>query len=236
MFVLVNRLTKGFTAAIIRACRAALEPVVRRHHPTGFCRRAIKVKPKRERAEKVLLSAMTEATLTTDTAEPAGNGSSRSPYRTPREAGPQVAPRHVPRWRPKENVLEVAAATGRFETLRKAIDAAGLTATLTQDGPFTLFGPTDQAFAKMPSAELSALLEDKARLLELLSYHVVPATVRAPRRRAPSSVTTLDGKQLEIAVVPEDGGYRIGEARIVKTNMRASNGVLHALDTVLTPR
>jgi uncharacterized surface protein with fasciclin (FAS1) repeats len=178
------------------------------------------------------------APAATPTTDRTGNGS--SPYRTPSDAragvAPGAAPERPPRWQPKENILEVAAATGRFETLRQAIDAAGLTVTLAQNGPFTLFAPTDKAFAKMPSADLRALLKDKARLFQLLSYHVVPSKVRAPRRQAPSSVTTLDGKQLEIAIVPEDGGYRVGEARIVKTNMRASNGVVHAVDTVLTPR
>jgi uncharacterized surface protein with fasciclin (FAS1) repeats len=197
------------------------------------------VKPKSTRADKVLLSTMptppVEATTpTTETTDRTGNGS--SPYRTSADAGPRIAPERPPRWQPKENILQVAAATGRFETLGQAIAAAGLTATLSETGPFTLFAPTDQAFAKMPSADLRALLQDKARLLQLLSYHVVPSKVRAPRRQAPSSVTTLDGKQLEIAVVPEDGGYRIGEARLVRTNMRASNGVVHAVDTVLTPR
>jgi len=194
---------------------------------------------KSKRAEKVLLSSMPTppvqaATPTTEGTERTGKGS--SPYRTPGDARPRIAPERAPRWRPKENILEVVAAMRRFETLRQAIDAAGLTATLAQNGPFTLFAPTDEAFAKMPSADLRALLEDKARLLQLLSYHVVPSKVRAPRRGAPSSVATLDGRQLEIAVVPEDGGYRVGEARIVKTNMRASNGVVHAVDTVLTPR
>lgn len=197
---------------------------------------------KSKRADKVLLSSMrtppvkgAKATSeTTETPDQTGNGP--SPYRTTGERRPRIAPERAPRWRPKENILEVAAATGRFETLRQAFDAAGLTATLAQNGPFTLFAPTDQAFAQMPRADLLALLEDKARLLRLLSYHVVPSKVRAPRRQAPSSVATLDGKQLEISVVPEDGGYRVGEARIVKTNMRASNGVVHAIDTVLTPR
>jgi uncharacterized surface protein with fasciclin (FAS1) repeats len=197
------------------------------------------VKPNSKRADKVLLSTMSTppvqaATPTTETTEQTGNGS--SPYRASGDADPRIAPERPPRWQPKENILQVAAATGRFETLGQAIAAAGLTATLSETGPFTLFAPTDQAFAKMPSAELRALLQDKARLFQLLSYHVVPAKVRAPRTRAPSSVTTLDGKQLEIAVVPEDGGYRVGEARIVKTNMRASNGVVHAVDKVLTPR
>ena len=196
---------------------------------------------KSKRADKVVLSAvptMTAAPAATPTTDRTGNAS--SPYRTPSDAragvAPGAAPERPPRWQPKENILEVAAATGRFETLRQAIDAAGLTVTLAQNGPFTLFAPTDKAFAKMPSADLRALLKDKARLFQLLSYHVVPSKVRAPRRQAPSSVTTLDGKQLEIAIVPEDGGYRVGEARIVKTNMRASNGVVHAVDTVLTPR
>ena len=192
--------------------------------------------PKSKRADKVLLSTMPVPPQETaaPSAEPTGNGS--SPYRATRDARPRVAPERMPRWQPKENILEVAAATGRFETLRRAIDVAGLTVTLAQNGPFTLFAPTDDAFAKMPSADLKALLEDKTRLFQLLSYHVVPSKVRAPRREAPSSVTTLDGKALEIALVAEDGGYRVGEARIVKTNMRASNGVVHAVDTVLTPR
>ena len=133
-------------------------------------------------------------------------------------------------------MLQAAAATGRFETLGKAIAAAGLTGTLSETGPLTLFAPTDKAFAKMPSADLRALLADKGKLHALLSYHLVPSKVRAPRNRLPSSVTTLDGRELEVSVVPEDGGYRVGDARIVKTNMRASNGIVHAVDTVLTPR
>jgi uncharacterized surface protein with fasciclin (FAS1) repeats len=191
---------------------------------------------KSNRADKVVLSSIppTPAAAATPATDRTGNGS--SPYRPSRNARPKVVPERTPRWRPKENILEVAAATGRFATLRQAIDAAGLTDTLSEKGPFTLFAPTDKAFAKLPSADLRALLEDKAKLHQLLSYHVVPAKVRAPRNRLPSSVTTLDGKELEIAVVAEDGGYRIGDARIVKTNMRASNGVVHAIDTILTPR
>ena len=191
---------------------------------------------KAKRADKVLFSAM--PTPPTDGATTASDrdGKGASPYRAPRDGRPRVAPGRPPRWQPKENILQVAAATGRFETLGQAIAAAGLAATLSETGPFTLFAPTDQAFAKMPSADLRALLADKGKLRDLLSYHLVPSKVRAPRNHLPSSVTTLDGKQLEIAVVPEDGGYRVGDARIVKTNMRASNGVVHAVDTVLTPR
>jgi uncharacterized surface protein with fasciclin (FAS1) repeats len=193
------------------------------------------MKPKR--ADKILLSSMPvppgqPAMPATKTAGRTATGS--SPYRTPSDTGPRIAPERPPRWRPKHTILQVAAATGRFDTLRQAIDGAGLTGRLAENGPFTLFAPTDRAFAKLP--DLRALLDDKERLLRLLSYHVVPSKVRAPRRGAPSSVATLDGKQLEIAVVAEDGGYRVGNARIVKTNMRASNGVIHAIDTILTPR
>ena len=188
---------------------------------------------KRSRADKVLLSTM--PTPPTPEAD-AGGGSSSSPYLAPSETRPRVAPGRQPRWQPKENILQVAAATGRFETLGQAIAAAGLTATLSEASPFTLFAPTDTAFAKMQNGDLRALLADKGRLLELLGYHLVPAKVRAPRRRLPSAVRTLGGKELELSVVAEDGGYRVSEARIVKTNIRASNGVIHAIDTVLTPR
>jgi uncharacterized surface protein with fasciclin (FAS1) repeats len=188
---------------------------------------------KRSRADKVLLSAM--PTPPTPEAGKAGDGGGSSPYRAPSETRPRVAPGRQPRWQPKENILQVAAATGRFETLGRAITAAGLTATLSEAGPFTLFAPTDKAFAKMESGDLRALLADRASLLELLGYHLVPAKVRAPRRRIPSAVTTLGGKELELSVVAEDGGYQVSGARIVKTNIRASNGVIHAIDTVLTP-
>jgi uncharacterized surface protein with fasciclin (FAS1) repeats len=191
---------------------------------------------KSKRADKVLLSTMPTPPDNGPTAKSNQDGNGSSPYRTPSGARPSTAPKRAPRWQPKENILQVAAAMGRFETLGQAIATAGLTATLSEAGPLTLFAPTDKAFAKMPSADLQALLADKGKLEKLLSYHVVPAKVRAPRNGLPSAVTTLDGKELEISVVAEDGGYRIGDARIVKTNIRASNGVIHAIDTVLTPR
>jgi uncharacterized surface protein with fasciclin (FAS1) repeats len=191
---------------------------------------------KSKRADKVLLSGMPTPPANGDTPSKDGEGNGASPYRTPREARPRKAPERTPRWQPKDNILQIAAATGKFETLGQAITAAGLTATLTEAGPFTLFAPTDRAFAKMPSEDLQALLADKGKLHQLISYHLIPSKVRAPRNRLPSSVTTLDGKDLELSVVAEDGGYRVGGARIVKTNIRASNGVIHAIDTVLTPR
>ena len=192
------------------------------------------MKPKR--ADKVLLSAMPTPPANGQTPSNDGEGNGASPYRSPREARPRIVPERAPRWQPKDNILQIAAATGKFETLGQAIAGAGLTATMSEAGPFTLFAPTDRAFAKMPSEDLQALLADKAKLRELISYHLVPSKVRAPRNRLPSAVTTLDGKQLELSVVAEDGGYRVSGARIVKTNIRASNGIIHAIDTVLTPR
>lgn len=185
---------------------------------------------KSKRAEKVnqgttLSAAVKRPAMATDS----GNGSTRRPDAA-RGNSKQAAS-----WRPKENILEVAAASGRFETLGRAVKAAGFGDTLSAAGPFTLFAPTDAAFAKMPAAELSALLADKAKVHKLLSHHVVPSKVRAPRTQAPSPVTTFGGGQIEIRVVSEDGGYQVGDARIVKTNIRASNGVIHAIDRVLTP-
>ena len=129
----------------------------------------------------------------------------------------------------------MAASLGRFETFGRAVEAAGLTHKLTEQGPFTLFAPTDKAFAKLPAAGLKALLANREELRKVLGHHVIPSTVRAPRPSAPAQVTTLDGKELQLRVVAEDGGYAVNDARIVKTNIRASNGVVHAIDTVLTP-
>lgn len=174
-------------------------------------------------AEKVLLSSIPASP---DEAQPKKSTKPRAGRTAERETG----------WRPKENVLEIASALGRFDTFGRAIQAAGMTNTLSGRGPFTIFAPTDKAFAKLPPAELNALFADPEALRTLLANHVVPSTVRAPRRQAPAEVTTLDGRQLDLRVVPEDGGYQVGDARIVKTNIRASNGVIHAINTVLTPR
>ncbi|CAN5242868.1 hypothetical protein BH23GEM2_BH23GEM2_25890 [soil metagenome] len=187
---------------------------------------------KSKRAEKVQHAPKISPPVASATpASEPGNGS-----RGPRSADAGTASKRAAGWRPKENILEIAAASGRFETLGRAVKAAGFTEMLSAAGPITLFAPTDKAFLKLPPAELSALLADKAKLQKLLSHHVVPSKVRAPRSQVPSSVTTHGGEQIEIRVVPEDGGYAVSDARIVKTNIRASNGVIHAIDTILTPR
>jgi uncharacterized surface protein with fasciclin (FAS1) repeats len=144
----------------------------------------------------------------------------------------------LPRWGPKKNLLETAAASGLFKTLGRALEDTHLTDLLNETGPFTVFAPTDEAFAKIPSVYLQALLADKARLRSVLSHHIVAAKVRAPRERAPNTATTIDGQTLTMTV--EHGFYRVGDsvadAQIVKTNLRASNGLIHAIDSVLLPR
>lgn len=175
-----------------------------------------------------------ESSGSPDAGESQNDSPGKSPRFSARKARPKArAAERETGWRPKENVLEIVAATGRFNTFGRAIVAAGLTHQLSGTGPFTVFAPTDKAFAKMPSADLEALLGDKERLTTLLNRHVVSATVRAPRRKAPAQIVTLGGAAHEIRVVSEDGGYQIGDARIVKTNIRAANGVVHAIDTVL---
>jgi uncharacterized surface protein with fasciclin (FAS1) repeats len=139
-----------------------------------------------------------------------------------------------PRWGPKKNILETAAASGLFKTLGRALEDTHLTDMLSETGPFTVFAPTDEAFAKIPSAELSALLADKAKLRSVLSHHIVAAKVRAPRERVPNTATTIDGRKLTMTV--EHGFYKVDDVQIVKTNLRASNGLIHAIDSVLPPR
>jgi uncharacterized surface protein with fasciclin (FAS1) repeats len=133
------------------------------------------------------------------------------------------------------DIVETAAAAGRFETFGRAIQASGLAALLGEKGPFTVFAPTDKAFAKMPEADLDALLGNTAELTRVLSYHVVRDRVKAPRAASPRSITTTTGTDLEISRA-DGGGFKVNEARILKTNIRASNGVIHAIDRVLVPR
>jgi uncharacterized surface protein with fasciclin (FAS1) repeats len=133
------------------------------------------------------------------------------------------------------DIVETAAAAGRFETFGRAIQSTGLASMLGGKGPFTVFAPTDKAFAKLPNADLDALLENTTELTRILSYHVVPNRVKAPRAGTPKSITTATGTNLEISRA-DGGGFKVNEARILKTNIRATNGVIHAIDSVLVPR
>ncbi len=135
---------------------------------------------------------------------------------------------------PSKSIVENAVNSKDHTTLVAAVKAAGLVDTLQGAGPFTVFAPTDKAFARMPAAELHALLEDAAALHTVLAFHIVPDRVRAPLVGRPASAVTIDGRTLTLT--HENGEYRVGDVRIVKTNIRASNGLIHAINAVLLPR
>jgi uncharacterized surface protein with fasciclin (FAS1) repeats len=132
-----------------------------------------------------------------------------------------------------ENLLAMCASIPRLQTFSSAIGAAGLKDLLNADGPLTIFAPTDRAFSKMPGDELAQLLSDPTRAAELIRHHVVSGKVAAPRASKARKATPQFGGELRITAT--DRGYRVDKARIVRTNIRASNGVIHAIDTVLDP-
>jgi uncharacterized surface protein with fasciclin (FAS1) repeats len=189
---------------------------------------------KTQYAEKVPLP--TDSTLSalplTPTPVPPPNGSTAS--QSTGEARRLADAARLPRWGPKKNILETAAASGLFKTLGQALEDTHLTDMLSETGPFTLFAPTDEAFAKMPSDDLRSLLADKPKLRSVLTHHIVASKVRAPREHSPNTATTVDGRKLTMTV--EHGFYKVDDAQIVKTNLRASNGLIHAIDSVLLPR
>jgi uncharacterized surface protein with fasciclin (FAS1) repeats len=131
-----------------------------------------------------------------------------------------------------KNIVETAREAGSFTTLLAAVDAAGLGDTLADGGPFTVFAPTDEAFAKLPEGKVESLLADPARLTEVLTYHVVPGRVTAAAAAGLSSAPTLQGDELPISI---DGGVHVGAANIVSADIEAANGVIHVIDRVLLP-
>ena len=131
-----------------------------------------------------------------------------------------------------KDIVDTAIAAGNFKTLVTAVKAAGLVETLKGKGPFTVFAPTDEAFAKIPKADLDALLKDKAKLAAVLTYHVVPAAVMAKDVKA-GEVKTVNGQSIKITT---DNGVMVNNAKVIKTDVAASNGVIHAIDTVLMPQ
>lgn len=133
----------------------------------------------------------------------------------------------------QKDIVDTAAAAGSFTTLVTAVKAAGLADTLKGDGPFTVFAPTDDAFAKLPAGTLEALLQDKAKLTALLTYHVVPGKVMAAEVVQLTSAKTANGKPLPIRAT--HGAVMVDNARVVKTDIEASNGVIHVIDTVVVP-
>ena len=131
-----------------------------------------------------------------------------------------------------KDIVDTAVAAGSFKTLATALQAAGLVDTLKGKGPFTVFAPTDEAFAKIPKAQLDALLADKAKLTAVLTYHVVPGKVMAKDVKA-GKVKTVQGGELTVATT---GGVTVDGAKVTKTDIAASNGVIHVIDTVVLPK
>ena len=131
-----------------------------------------------------------------------------------------------------KDIVDTAVAAGNFKTLATALQAAGLIDTLKGKGPFTVFAPTDEAFAKIPKADLDALLKDKAKLTAVLTYHVLPGKVMAKDVKA-GMVKTVQGSSLTVATA---GGVTVDKAKVVKTDIVADNGVIHVIDSVVMPK
>ncbi|NIO63384.1 MAG: fasciclin domain-containing protein [Gammaproteobacteria bacterium] len=136
----------------------------------------------------------------------------------------------------KKDIVDTAVGAGSFNTLVAAVKAADLVETLKGEGPFTVFAPTDDAFAKLPAGTLDDLLkpENKAKLQAILTYHVVPGKVMADDVVKLDSAKTVNGQSLTIKV--ESGAVMVDNAKVVKTDIRASNGVIHVIDTVVLPK
>jgi uncharacterized surface protein with fasciclin (FAS1) repeats len=130
------------------------------------------------------------------------------------------------------DIVDTAVAAGSFKTLATALGAAGLVDTLKGKGPFTVFAPTDEAFAKIPKADLDALLKDKTKLTAVLTYHVVAGKVMAADVKA-GKVKTVQGSDLTVTTT---GGVQVNGAKVVKADIVADNGVIHVIDTVVMPK
>ena len=132
-----------------------------------------------------------------------------------------------------KNIVQTAVAAGQFKTLASLLVKAGLAKTLAGPGPYTVFAPTDAAFAKVPKATLAALAKNKAKLRAVLLYHVVKGRVTAAQVVKLHSAKTLEGQSLSIKVMGST--VTVGGARVTKANVLASNGVIHVIDKVLLP-
>jgi uncharacterized surface protein with fasciclin (FAS1) repeats len=131
-----------------------------------------------------------------------------------------------------KDIVDTAVGAGNFKTLAAALTAAGLIDTLKGKGPFTVFAPTDEAFAKIPKAQLDALLADKAKLTAVLTYHVVPGTVMSKDVKA-GKVKTVQGSELTITTM---GGVMVDGAKVSAVDVVADNGVIHVIDSVVLPK
>lgn len=131
-----------------------------------------------------------------------------------------------------KDIVDIAASDPQFSTLVKAVKAAGLVETLKGDGPFTVFAPTNAAFAKLPKPALEKLLADKAKLTKVLTYHVVAGKVMSTDLKEGMTAKTVAGPELHIKLSPSP---MVNNAKIIKADIEAKNGVIHVIDTVLLP-
>ncbi len=134
----------------------------------------------------------------------------------------------------KKDIVDTAVAAGSFKTLAAALDAAGLIETLKGKGPFTVFAPTDEAFAKLPAGTVEALLKDKEKLTQILLYHVVAGNVMAKDVVKLKSAKTVQGSSVRINV--SGGKVMVDNANVVKADIATSNGVIHVIDAVIIPQ
>lgn len=132
-----------------------------------------------------------------------------------------------------KDVVDTAVAAGSFSTLATALEAAGLVDTLKGKGPFTVFAPTDEAFRRLPAGTLEKLLADKAQLTKVLTYHVVAGKVMAADVVKLTEAKTVEGSAVKISA--KDGKVKVNDANVVKTDVVASNGVIHVIDAVILP-
>ncbi len=138
----------------------------------------------------------------------------------------------LPAMAAEKDIVDTAIAAGSFKTLVTAVQAAGLVETLKSKGPFTVFAPTDDAFAKIPKAQLDALIADKAKLAKVLTYHVVAGKVMAADVKA-GAVKTVEGSSLTITT---KNGVMVDKAKVTTTDIVTSNGVIHVIDSVIMPK
>ena len=133
----------------------------------------------------------------------------------------------------KQTIVSIAKENGNFKTLLTALDATKLTDTLNGEGTFTVFAPTDEAFAALPKGTLDALLKDPSKLKKILLYHVVSGKLTAKDVVSMKEITTLEGQKVPVKVTGQE--VYVGNAKITKTDINASNGVIHVINAVLIP-
>jgi uncharacterized surface protein with fasciclin (FAS1) repeats len=130
-------------------------------------------------------------------------------------------------------IVDIAVQAGKFNTLVQAVQAAGLVETLSGEGPFTVFAPTDEAFAQIPQETLQAVLADKEKLTAILTYHVVPGRLMAADVVRSTQLQTVQGQSITVST---EGGVRVDDANVIQTDIEADNGVIHVIDKVIMPK